>query len=287
MGVRPVAKSWNVGRHHVLSLGVDALVKIEGSIDDASRAPAETTVLLTHSRIGEILIRAGILDKDQLRTALGEQDRFGDRLGFALIKLGMVDEGDLVQALASQLDLPIVTLEGKRIPEEVLSLVPSGLAAKHLCLPLFIKEVGGIEMLFLGMDDPVNLEILDDLSFHTGMQIKPVMVAPTELRQGIDRFYLAGMPSRPAPSTPAPAEIPTAVTLDEDTVTEITSVDSAVSDASESNEKSRTGIGRVEVITTPLVVCALVEMLIDKGVFSREELDRTIRSLQSAEDEGC
>jgi hypothetical protein len=140
-------------------------------------------------RIGEILVRAGVIDEFQLKSALGEQARWGRRLGVTLIKLGFVEERDLVRALASQLSLPVASLEGKRISAEVLSMVPLEIAEKHMVIPLFVKRAGGQGTLYLGMEDPGNLEVLDDLSFRTGLQVKPVMVGPSELCGGIDRYY--------------------------------------------------------------------------------------------------
>ena len=70
-------------------------------------------------RIGEILVRAGVIDEMQLSSALGEQSRWGRRLGVTLIKMGMVEEGHLVRALATQLDLPVASLAGKRIAQNV------------------------------------------------------------------------------------------------------------------------------------------------------------------------
>lgn len=140
-------------------------------------------------KVGEILVRAGVIDNQQLRAALGEQTRWGGHLGSTLIKLGFVEEKDLVRALASQLDLPMATLEGKRIPSEVLALVPREVADRERVLPLFVKREGGRVSLFVGIEDPGNLEAFDDLAFRTGMLIKPVMVAPSELFEAIDRCY--------------------------------------------------------------------------------------------------
>lgn len=140
-------------------------------------------------RVGEILVAAGIIDEMQLESALGEQQRWGRRLGVTLIKLGMVEEGHLIRALAKQLDLPVASLAGKRIPEDVIALVPGRMATEHGVLPLFTKDVGPTGQLFLGMEDPSNLAVLDDLSFRTGMEVRPVMVGPTELGEAIDRYY--------------------------------------------------------------------------------------------------
>jgi len=142
-------------------------------------------------RVGEILVSAGIIDEMQLEAALGEQQRWGRRLGVTLIKMGMVEEGHLIRALAKQLDLPVASLAGKRIPEDVIALVPARVASEHGVIPLFTKEGGRNGQLFLGMEDPSNIAVLDDLSFRTGMEIRPVMVGPTELGEAIDRYYHA------------------------------------------------------------------------------------------------
>ena len=57
-------------------------------------------------------------------------------------------------------------------------------------IPLFVKKEGETGQLFLGMEDPSNLAVLDDLSFRTGMEIHPVMVGPSDLGEAMDRYYL-------------------------------------------------------------------------------------------------
>ncbi|MGB0617846.1 MAG: hypothetical protein ACPGVZ_00130 [Myxococcota bacterium] len=140
-------------------------------------------------RVGEILVAAGIIDEMQLEAALGEQKRWGRRLGVTLIKMGMVEEGHLIRALGKQLDLPVASLAGKRIPKEVIALVPARMASEHGVIPLFTKRGGRNGQLYLGMEDPSNLAVLDDLAFRTGMEIHPVMVGPTELGEAFDRYY--------------------------------------------------------------------------------------------------
>ena len=146
-------------------------------------------------KVGEILLQAGVIDEFQLKAALGEQVRWGRRLGVALVKLGFVEERDLARALAAQLDLPVARLEGKRILPQVLDLVPRKVAEQNMVMPLFVKDEGGSECLFLGMEDPSDIEVLDDLAFRTGMEIRPVMVCASDLCEAIDRHYC-----RPSPT---------------------------------------------------------------------------------------
>jgi len=143
-------------------------------------------------KLGEVLVEAGIIDEMQLAAALREQRRWGRRLGVTLVKMGMVDEGHLVRALARQLDLPIVRLTGRRIAEDVIALVPGRTASKHGVIPLFVERRDSApSRLYLGMEDPSNLEILDDLGFRTGLEVRPVMVSPTDLGAAIDLYYHA------------------------------------------------------------------------------------------------
>lgn len=140
-------------------------------------------------KVGEILVAAGVIDEQQLRAALGEQARWGRPLGATLVKLGFVEEKELVRALASQLGMPMAILDGKRIPPDVLALVPREVAERERVIPLFVRQEGGRRLLFVGVEDPGNLAAFDDLAFRTGMEIKPVMVGPSELFEAIDRCY--------------------------------------------------------------------------------------------------
>jgi hypothetical protein len=153
-------------------------------------------------KVGEILVQAGIIDELQLTAALGEQARWGRRLGMTLIKLGMVQEGQLVRALAKQFDLPVASLAGKKIAPEVIALVPAKVACEHSVIPLFVKKEGRKGQLFLGMEEPSDLGVLDDLAFRTGMMIRPVMVGPSEIGEAIDRYYTG----KAAAAAPTPTE---------------------------------------------------------------------------------
>jgi hypothetical protein len=140
-------------------------------------------------KLGQILVESGLIDEFQLRSALSDQKRWGRPLGVTLIKLGFLEEGELVHVLSQQLDVPIVDLRGKRIAPDALSAIPVQVAEKSRCIPLFRKQEGGRDVLFLGMEDPTDLQVLDDLAFRTGIEIRPVLVGPDQLTDAIERYY--------------------------------------------------------------------------------------------------
>jgi hypothetical protein len=162
------------------------------------------------ARLGDILLEAGEIDAAQLDAALRRQDETGRPLGLTLVAMGVLREETLVRTLSQQLALPMARLEGKRISAEVLELVPFDLAEKHRCFPLFVKEEGPARALYLGMDDASDLDAIEALREATGMAIRPVLVAPSEIEEALHRQYHALASARPEPlatpeQTPQPA----------------------------------------------------------------------------------
>ena len=160
-------------------------------------------------KLGQMLVAVGAIEPAQLTAALEEQQRTGGLLGLALVRMGVVDERTLVRALAGQLDLPVIQLHGKQISSEVLDLVPVELVEKHRCLPLLINGEGDARMLYLGMEDPSDSDIVAEICTLVGMNVQAVLVAPSDLDEGIYRHYeCAGFGAEPSPtprSTAAPS----------------------------------------------------------------------------------
>jgi hypothetical protein len=103
--------------------------------------------------------------------------------------MGFLDEETLVRTLARQLRLPLAWLRGKRIKPQVLALVPNALALKHRCLPMSCNDRPSGRVLFLAMQDPADVAAVDEIAFHSGCKVKPVLVAPGELEDALKRHY--------------------------------------------------------------------------------------------------
>lgn len=155
-----------------------------------------------------MLVAAGAIEPAQLTAALEEQKRNGGLLGMALVQLGFVDERTIVRALAGQLNLPVVQLQGKQMSSEAVALVPVELVEKHRCLPLLISGEGDKRTLYLGVEDPSDPAVVAEICTLVGMNVQAVLVAPTELHEGIFRHYhFEGFGMKPLselPSTVAP-----------------------------------------------------------------------------------
>ena len=164
-------------------------------------------------KLGELLVEAGTINSQQLLLALIEQKKINRPLGMTLVQMGFVDETILIKVLADQLSLPLVRLRGKRISSELLDLVPPDQAEKHRCLPLLLKNAGGVPTLYVAMEDPGDAEAIAELGRLCERKIRPVLAAPSELQDALARHYTwaptsDGAVCDPSTSDPAPAPDP-------------------------------------------------------------------------------
>jgi type IV pilus assembly protein PilB len=136
-------------------------------------------------RIGDLLVRDGLINQEQLQRALDDARSHGTRVGYSLVKLGIVSEQDLALALARQHRLPAVDLERVKLDPKLLKLIPAELALKHQVLPL--RRVG--RTLTVAMINPSDLGVIDDLKFITRFEIEPVIAGEFTLRKVVEREY--------------------------------------------------------------------------------------------------
>src|SRR5215467_1120856 len=140
---------------------------------------------LTQDRLREMLVRDGFLTRDQLSKALAEQKQSGQRLGYTIVKMGMLAEIDLTKVLAKQHRMPAVDLSRFEVDPKIAKMIPTELAQKNLVMPL--KRDG--RTLTVAMADPSNLGVLEDLKFITRYDIFPVIAGEYTLRHMIDKVF--------------------------------------------------------------------------------------------------
>jgi len=137
------------------------------------------------AKLGEILVRENLISPQHLRQALDYQREHGGRLGFNLVKLGLVSDETITAILSRQYGIPSVNLELFDIDDSVLRLIPQEVAQKYSVLPL--SRVGAT--LTLAMVDPTNVFAMDDIKFMTGLNVEPVVVAEASVQAAIAKYY--------------------------------------------------------------------------------------------------
>jgi type IV pilus assembly protein PilB len=136
-------------------------------------------------KLGEMLVKAGLISAEQLEEALESQKSNGEKLGFNLIKLGYVREDDITQLLSEQFGVPSINLRHFEIDDSVINLIPSEVAQKYLILP--VNRTGAT--LTISMADPTNVFAMDDIKFMTGYNVEPVVASEIAIREAIEKYY--------------------------------------------------------------------------------------------------
>jgi type IV pilus assembly protein PilB len=143
------------------------------------------SVAITQDKLGEILVREGLITLEQLRKALLEQKNSGMRLGYTLVKLGFIEETEVSKMLARQYRMPAVDLSRFEVDPKILKLLPPDIATKHTVLPL--KREG--RTLTVAIADPNNVTAIEDIKFITRCDVFPVIAGEYTLRNAIERYY--------------------------------------------------------------------------------------------------
>lgn len=137
------------------------------------------------NRFGEILLSTGKVSVQQLEEALAIQKEQGGRLGSILVKLGHLEDTDLVDLLSQHFGVPSIDLHEMEVEESILKIIPPDIARKYTILP--VSKAGAT--VTLAMIDPTNVFAMDDVKFMTGYKVEPVVASETAIRAAIDRYY--------------------------------------------------------------------------------------------------
>jgi MSHA biogenesis protein MshE len=136
-------------------------------------------------RLGELLVKQGLLSDAQLKTALDEQKSTGRKLGRVVVDTGMVTEDQISEALAKQLAIPFINLKYYNTKAEVVRLLPEAQARRFRAIVL---EDRGTNIL-VGLTDPTDLFAYDEIARVTKREIDLAVVNEQAVLAAIDRLY--------------------------------------------------------------------------------------------------
>ena len=135
-------------------------------------------------RVGEMLISSSACPPEALEEALHNQSFFGGRLGTNLLQMGVIQERQLVAALARLHRVRGVS--GELAPEpDAVALVSRSFVERYEVVPCAVVE----RSLRLVMRDPGDLEAIDEIAFATGRKIERVVAAEARVWSLMRRHY--------------------------------------------------------------------------------------------------
>lgn len=234
-------------------------------------------------RLGDLLVRAGVVSDLDVQRALNEQKRWGGRLGTTLVRMGVLTEDLLVKALAKQLDMPRANLDALSIPPELLARLDRSFCERNTLVPLAVDKGQG--RLLLAVADPLGSTAPDELGRALNLRPEVYLAGESQIKATITKLFSAGArPAAPAlsqASTPLstlsssmpPQSIPPQSVPPQPSFSipptgvngpapPAPSADAAALKLQELNDLAR---------KQTRAISAVVELLIDKGVVTREE----------------
>jgi type IV pilus assembly protein PilB len=137
------------------------------------------------SRIGDVLVKAGLMTAEQVAQAVQAQNSGGGALSYYIVQLGFLSEVDLLQTIARHYGVPVVELANMSVESSTLELVPHTLASKHGLMPIVKRD----NTLTVAMSDPSNITALNDIKFITGLDIQMCVASAGDIKLLQEKHY--------------------------------------------------------------------------------------------------
>lgn len=137
-------------------------------------------------KLGEALVKEGLITRQELNIGLERQVTFGGRIGTNLLELRIINEEEFITFLSKYFKLAVATNEViVSIPEEVLNSVSREIIEKYKILP--IKKDG--KKLHVAMLNAYDLKEVDELSFLMGCDVIPYAISELRLLYALEKYY--------------------------------------------------------------------------------------------------
>ncbi len=157
--------------------------------------------------MGQVLLDSGLLTPEQL-TEARQARRDGESTTDVLVRQGVITPRDAAMALSLQLNLPLIDLKRHAVQPEAVALVPQEIAYRYGLIPLEVID----DELILVMEDPLDIQALEDVSIRAKMRIKPAVGVRDDIQEALQLYYrssgeiehqLEQIAPEPAPATEA------------------------------------------------------------------------------------
>ncbi len=136
-------------------------------------------------QLGELLVEAGLITKDQLQRALEAQKDKGGLIGQVLVDLGYVSEEAIAQTITAQYGFPYLPLENYEIDSEIVKIVPKNVAIQYCLIPL--DKIGS--NLTIAMANPLNNQAVEDIALLSGLYVQLFVSTATDIKKAIEKYY--------------------------------------------------------------------------------------------------
>jgi len=153
---------------------------------DSPRPPSNIPKTQANLLFGELLVAKGLLSPEELLEVLTEQRERGGRLGEVMLRLNMLNDEDVTQALAEHLGINHFRFDDiSKVDMNIARALPESIAKRfHL---VAVREEDG--RVIVAMADPLNVIAIDTVTLKMKRAIKPAISSPAEVRRAIEMIY--------------------------------------------------------------------------------------------------
>ncbi len=141
-----------------------------------------------HRDLGQMLVEAGVVTQEQLQRVMDLQRKSGDRFDRILLQQRLVTPQQLAFFTSLQLGIPFVNLKKEGIQSSAVKLIPEALARKYGVIPIDATDGSVV----VAMEDPGDIEAIEDLAAVTMKRIEPVVSTSQDIQETIDLNYRVG-----------------------------------------------------------------------------------------------
>ena len=137
-------------------------------------------------KLGVILTAAGIISSGDLSEALVRQKKDSNkRIGEILVEMEIINPEVLALALALQQKLPYVDLNTYPLDELAIHAISPELSKRLMVFPFKLNK----NELTVAFSNARDYEAERDLSFHTGLNIRPAIASERSIKKAIVKYY--------------------------------------------------------------------------------------------------
>ena len=137
------------------------------------------------------LVVENIVDEITAENACVQSSKKNKTLLGWLITNKAASPGALASAAAEEYGIPLIDIKAFDLNQAPISLVSEALIEKHQALPLHLRG----NQLFIGMKDPTDHELIDEIAFSSGFHVEPILVSANQLGPAIERAMEATSPA--------------------------------------------------------------------------------------------
>lgn len=141
----------------------------------------------TETKIAKFLLDTGLLDNFQYQSAKDHLSQYGGKFHLVVVQLGLVSEEQMVTVVSKVVGIPKLKLQGKRADPQALKRLPADFCNQRMVYPSALIEGG--KALRLAMADPTDVTTRSQAQVRSGLKIRPVVSALSEIREAIARDY--------------------------------------------------------------------------------------------------